>query len=114
MVNAHAQKYNTLAGIRIGDDFGISFAQRIANKNTVELNIQPGTFAGNTMYSALIKQHYSLITKRFNFFLLKIIAQVRCHHFEVYFVEGSEIFGRKFEIIHCQLLDEQVKLAIVL
>jgi hypothetical protein len=64
-----AQKYNTLGGIRIGDDFGVSFAQRIANKNTIELNIQPGTFAGNNMSSILVKQHYSLLTKRFNFFM---------------------------------------------
>ncbi len=64
-----SQKYNTLGGIRIGDDFGVSFAQRIANKNTIELNIQPGTFAGNNMASLLVKQHYSLLTKRFNFFM---------------------------------------------
>jgi hypothetical protein len=62
-----AQKYNTIAGVRIGDDFGISAAQRIANKTTIELNIQPGTFAGRQMTSLLAKQHYSLLTKRFNF-----------------------------------------------
>jgi len=65
----YAQKYNTIGGIRIADDFGISFAQRIANKNTVELNIQPGTFTGSQINSLLIKQHYSLLTKRFNFFM---------------------------------------------
>jgi hypothetical protein len=63
------QKYNTLGGIRIADDFGVSFAQRIANKNTLELNIQPGTFTGREVNSLLIKQHYSLLTKRFNFFM---------------------------------------------
>lgn len=63
------QKYNTVGGIRIADDFGISFAQRIANKSTVELNIQPGTFAGHEMISVLAKQHYPLVTKRLNFFM---------------------------------------------
>jgi hypothetical protein len=57
--NISAQKYNTIAGVRIGDDFGISAAQRIANKTTIELNIQPGTFAGRQMTSLLAKQHYS-------------------------------------------------------
>jgi hypothetical protein len=64
-----AQKYNTIGGLRIGDDFGISFAQRIANKSTIELNLQPGTFAGRQMTALLVKQHYSLLTKRFNFFM---------------------------------------------
>lgn len=64
-----AQKYNTIAGIRIGDDFGISFAQRLANKTTIELNIQPGTFAGRQMTTLIAKQHYPLLTKRFNFFM---------------------------------------------
>jgi hypothetical protein len=64
-----AQKYNTIAGIRIADDFGISFAQRVANKTTIELNIQPGTFAGRQMTTLLAKQHYPLLTKRFNFFM---------------------------------------------
>ena len=104
MVNAHAQKYNTLAGIRIGDDFGISFAQRIANKNTVELNIQPGTFAGKTMYSALVKQHYSLITKRFNFFMG---AGIYHRQFTIYNFESTKqntstglafTFGAEFTI----------------
>jgi len=68
-ISVFGQKYNTVGGIRIADDFGISFAQRIANKSTVELNIQPGTFAGHEMISLLAKQHYPLLTKRFNFFM---------------------------------------------
>ncbi|HMR89995.1 MAG TPA: hypothetical protein PKD51_17655 [Saprospiraceae bacterium] len=64
-----AQKYNTLAGIRIGDDFGISFAQRVAKKTTVELNHQPGTFAGKELTTIFAKQHYPLLTKRVNFFM---------------------------------------------
>lgn len=64
-----AQMYNTSGGVRIGDDFGINFAQRIANKNTVEVILQPGTFTGNEMYAALLRQHYPLITKRINFYL---------------------------------------------
>jgi hypothetical protein len=99
-----AQKYNTLAGIRIGDDFGISFAQRIANKNTVELNIQPGTFSGNQMTALLVKQHYSLLTKRFNFFMGAGFYQRK---YSTLFTETSQVnnslglalsFGAEFTI----------------
>ncbi len=65
---SNAQKYNTVGGIRIGDDFGFSFAQRVANKTTVELNLQPGTFTGKELYTVLAKQHYPLLSKRLNFF----------------------------------------------
>jgi hypothetical protein len=68
-VNGFSQKYNTLGGIRVGDDFGISFSQRIANKNTIEIFHQPGTFAGQELTCLLVKQHYPLLTKRFNFFI---------------------------------------------
>lgn len=64
-----AQKYNTIGGIRIGDDFGISFAQRIFNKTTAEINIQPGTFEGKQMLTILAKQHSPLLSKRINFFI---------------------------------------------
>jgi len=66
--NVQAQKYNTVGGIRIGDDFGFSFAQRVANKTTLELNLQPGTFTGRELYAVLAKQHYPLLSKRINFF----------------------------------------------
>lgn len=69
LTHVSAQKYNTIAGVRIGDDFGISAAQRIANKTTIELNLQPGTFAGRQMTTLIAKQHYPLLTKRLNFFM---------------------------------------------
>ncbi|MBL0099401.1 MAG: hypothetical protein IPP49_04535 [Saprospiraceae bacterium] len=31
-IGLNAQKYNTIAGVRIADDFGLTFSQRIANK----------------------------------------------------------------------------------
>lgn len=64
-----SQKYNTLAGIRIGDDFGITGTQRIGNKATLNLIVQPGTFAGNEMMVITANKHYSLLTKRLNFFM---------------------------------------------
>lgn len=68
-LHSSAQKYNTVGGIRIGDDFGFSFAQRVANKTTLELNLQPGTFTGRELYAMLAKQHYPLLSKRLNFFV---------------------------------------------
>lgn len=64
-----AQKYNTVGGIRFGEDLGITFAQRLANKTTAELLIQPGTLNRKTFTSLSIKQHYGLLSKRFNFFM---------------------------------------------
>ncbi len=64
-----AQKYNTLGGIRIGDDFGFSGTQRIADKTTVDLTFQPGIFAGNRLFLLTANQHYPLLTKRLNVFI---------------------------------------------
>lgn len=64
-----AQKYNTLGGIRVGDDFGLSGTQRIADKTTIDLTFQPGTFAGNRLLLLTANQHYPLLTKRLNFFI---------------------------------------------
>lgn len=64
----NGQSYVTSAGFRMGDDIGISISQRIAKKNTVELVHQDGLFSGNQYTSLGVKQHYSVITKRFNFF----------------------------------------------
>ena len=64
-----AQKYNTLGGIRIGDDFGFTGTQRIADKTTVDLTFQPGIFAGNRLFLLTANQHYPLLTRRLNFFI---------------------------------------------
>jgi len=63
------QSYNTVGGIRLGDDFGLNATQRVANKTTLDLIYQPGTFAGREMISLTARQHYPLLTKRLNFFL---------------------------------------------
>ncbi len=63
------QKYNTIGGIRVGDDFGISAAQRIADKTTIDATFQPGTFAGNRLLLLTANQHYPLLGKRLNFFV---------------------------------------------
>jgi hypothetical protein len=98
-MNLPAQKYNTVGGIRLGDDFGFSFAQRVANKTTLELNIQPGTFTGKELYVALAKQHYGLLfSKRLNFFA------------------GAGIYSRNLPISQSDMVKDQLTsgLALVL
>ncbi|MBK9258017.1 MAG: hypothetical protein IPM42_21410 [Saprospiraceae bacterium] len=85
--NMNGQKYNTLGGIRIGDDIGYTFSQRIANKNTLQLLIQPGTFTGKSAHILMVNQHYPLLTKRINFFM------------------GAGVYTRSIE----NLLDEQLE-----
>jgi len=65
---AVSQSYNTAAGIRIGSDFGITVAQRIAKRNTVELIYEDGLFEGNRNIDLLLKHHLPLISKSFNFY----------------------------------------------
>ncbi len=69
LTHISSQMYNTIGGIRLGDDFGLTVSQRIANKTTLDAIYQSGTFAGNEMISLTARQHYPLLTKRFNFFL---------------------------------------------
>lgn len=75
-----SQAYNTVGGLRLGDDFGLTVSQRIANKSTLDLIYQPGTFAGNEMMALAVKQHYPLITKRFNVFIGGGLAHRITHH----------------------------------
>lgn len=65
----YGQTYNTAGGIRIADDVGFSLSQRLFGKTTAELALQPGFFQKEVSGHALLRRHYSLITKRFNLFL---------------------------------------------
>lgn len=64
-----SQKYNTVGGLRFSNDLGFSVAQRLANKTTAELIFQPGTINNKTLLNVAAKQHYGLLSRRFNFFL---------------------------------------------
>ncbi|MBK8701612.1 MAG: hypothetical protein IPN29_19495 [Saprospiraceae bacterium] len=63
------QSYNTVLGMRFGEDFGFVGAQRIANHTTLELSASDGLFSSNKFVSATLKQHHNLVTRRFNFFV---------------------------------------------
>ena len=64
-----AQKYNTLTGMRMADDFSIVFVQRLFDKYTLEARLGTGISAPEQRYVLLMNRHYPLISKRFNVFL---------------------------------------------
>jgi hypothetical protein len=64
-----AQRYNTLAGVRISDDIHIVFAQRLFDKHTVEARIGTGITSAEQRYVLLMNRHYPLLSRRFNIFL---------------------------------------------
>jgi hypothetical protein len=64
-----AQKYNTLAGVRMADDFSIVFVQRLFDKHTLEARLGTGISVPEQRYVLLMNRHYPLISKRFNLFL---------------------------------------------
>ena len=66
---ATAQKYDLAAGIRWGNEFGLTFAERIHDKVTLEQNLIAQNEYSNYSLMLLGRYHKSLITSRFNLFL---------------------------------------------
>ena len=54
-----AQKYNTLAGVRMADDFSIVFVQRLFDKHTLEARLGTGISVPVQRYVLLI--HWLLV-----------------------------------------------------
>ena len=99
-----SQKYNTVGGLRFSNDLGFSVAQRLANKTTAELIFQPGTINNKTLLNVAAKQHYGLLSRRFNFFLgrwllLVWLGKWRVHFIKVWFLHSFGWWGYfwKFE-----------------
>ncbi len=65
---AHAQKYRTAAGIRIGTEFGVTVQQLVLENSTLEGIIQKGFFNDQTTISVLFEQHQKLVFKGLNFY----------------------------------------------
>lgn len=64
-----SQSYNSVAGLRFGNEFGFSFVQRLANHTTVEAVASDGLFSDYKYFSLGLRQHHKLITKRFNIYI---------------------------------------------
>ncbi|MBK8373266.1 MAG: hypothetical protein IPL20_18405 [Saprospiraceae bacterium] len=62
------QSYRTAAGFRFGNEIGLSISQRIFDKKTIDLYHAPSLFTDRSTTGLVMKQHYSMLTKRLNFF----------------------------------------------
>ena len=63
------QKYNSSGGIRFGDDVGIAFAQRVSERVTFNLLVEPGILQDHQYFTLFANNHKPLISNRFNFFV---------------------------------------------
>lgn len=54
--------------MRLGTDWGLTLQQRVAKKTTVELIYQGSLQREELMLSALLEQHYPIITRRLNIY----------------------------------------------
>lgn len=64
-----AQAYFTAAGVRFGEEFGITLQQRILKRTTIEGIVQSSFRNDITTLTLLVEQHQKLLTKGFNFYL---------------------------------------------
>ncbi len=63
-----AQSYNSILGVRFGDDIAISAAQRVSNHTTVQLNHEVGFRNASPQTSAYFIKHTPILTRRLNVF----------------------------------------------
>ena len=61
-----SQSYNGVVGIRANGDLGISAAAQIFKRQTLQLEHQAGLFSPIHQTSLMYKQHYRVLTRRFN------------------------------------------------
>lgn len=64
-----AQSYMTAGGLRVGTDWGVSLNQRIAEHLTVEGIAQSSLQREEVIVTGLVKRHYPLAFRGFNFYL---------------------------------------------
>ena len=65
---ADAQSYSTSLGVRVGTDFGVTLNQRILRKLTVEGIVQSSFLREEAVVTALVRQHYPVLTRGFNIY----------------------------------------------
>jgi hypothetical protein len=65
----HAQRYDVVGGIRLGNDLGLSAAVRIADKFSIDGTAEFGLFTDHQFYTLMGKRHWSILgSKRFNLY----------------------------------------------
>ena len=68
-VSANAQAYDTAIGLRVGSSGGLSFAQRLAKRFSIEAHVTAGLFEEGTTVRLLGRHHVGLLGRRFNLFV---------------------------------------------
>lgn len=64
----HAQSYHSALGLRIGNNIGFTYQQRVGKNQTIESILQTGLFRNSGQFAVLFEQHNSLISRGFNFY----------------------------------------------
>ena len=63
------QKYNTVMGMRFGEDIALSFEQRLLGNYTFQFEHQDGLFTDSKFSSFMLKKHHGILGRRFNVFM---------------------------------------------
>lgn len=61
-----AQQYKTAAGVRLGQDIGLTVQQYIGNKMTVEGLLTSAKYTETVNVSAILEKHLNLLSRRIN------------------------------------------------
>jgi len=64
-----AQSYNTVGGMRLGTDWGLTVKQRVYDNYTAELLIQSSLLREEVMLTFLANRHYNIFTRHLNLYL---------------------------------------------
>lgn len=65
----NGQAYNTVGGVRVGTEYGVTFKQRVGKRVTLEGILQRGRTRNETAVTVLAEKHFPLISRRLNFYL---------------------------------------------
>lgn len=63
-----AQSYNTVAGMRLGTDWGLTVKQRVYDNYTAELLVQSSLVREETMITVLAARHHNILTRHLNIY----------------------------------------------
>ncbi|MCB0662809.1 MAG: hypothetical protein KDC24_08715 [Saprospiraceae bacterium] len=64
-----SQSWNTVGGIRLGTEWGLTARQRFLDHTTAEGIIQKGFLSDDVLITGLVEQHFPLASRRLNLYL---------------------------------------------
>ena len=66
---ALAQSYNTVGGMRLGTDWGLTVKQRVYDNYTAELLLQSSLVRDEVTLTILANRHYNIFTRHLNLYM---------------------------------------------